>query len=631
MTPSALERHGDALAAARSGAAPAAATRRTPLDFHSPYGCSKGVADQYVLDYARIFGLPTRRVPHELHLRAAPVRHRGPGLGRALPDPGARRASRSRSTATAARCATSSSSTTWSTPGCSAWSSIDRRRAAAPSTSAAGPATRSACASCWRRIERADRHRRRRSASADGGRATSAGTSPTRARSRRPPAGAPRSACDDGLGAARRAGWPATSSQRRRAPAEVPRMRVALVNPPWSFDGSIYFGCREPHLPLELRLGQGAARSGRATRSLLRRRAAVRPRRRATSRAEVRGVPARPHRRHDGAELPVLALRPARAARAAGAAASARRRRRRGSSPSARMARPRRARPCASSASTSSSWASARRWWRGSPAAPGTGSRASRIGDGDRDRVSTAARRRRASSTCRPLAWPRRVDRPPPSSPSPLRRRARSARAPRSRRRAAAPISCTFCAKENFRDRYRRRDAGAGDRRRSTRLIGAGRRVRLLHRRDLPAQPAAAARRWSARGLKFGVQTRIDLWKPEMLELLGRAGCVSIEAGVESLTREGRDALDKNCKLDDRRAGRPADRGQAARPVRPGQPDRDAAGRRRRWSTRWRDRLRDAGVWANDPVPLFPYPGSPDYRRLWGLPDDRAWERAVDH
>jgi CDP-paratose 2-epimerase len=28
-----------------------------PLDFHSPYGCSKGAAEQYVLDYARTFGL----------------------------------------------------------------------------------------------------------------------------------------------------------------------------------------------------------------------------------------------------------------------------------------------------------------------------------------------------------------------------------------------------------------------------------------------------------------------------------------------------------------------------------------------------------------------------------------------
>ncbi|MFK7802992.1 MAG: SDR family NAD(P)-dependent oxidoreductase [Anaerolineae bacterium] len=30
-----------------------------PLDFHSPYGCSKGAADQYVIDYARIYGLKT--------------------------------------------------------------------------------------------------------------------------------------------------------------------------------------------------------------------------------------------------------------------------------------------------------------------------------------------------------------------------------------------------------------------------------------------------------------------------------------------------------------------------------------------------------------------------------------------
>ena len=29
-----------------------------PLDFHSPYGCSKGAADQYVIDYARTFGIP---------------------------------------------------------------------------------------------------------------------------------------------------------------------------------------------------------------------------------------------------------------------------------------------------------------------------------------------------------------------------------------------------------------------------------------------------------------------------------------------------------------------------------------------------------------------------------------------
>ncbi|MFN9644475.1 MAG: SDR family NAD(P)-dependent oxidoreductase [Cyanobacteriota bacterium] len=32
-------------------------SEKQPLDFHSPYGCSKGVADQYVIDYARIYNL----------------------------------------------------------------------------------------------------------------------------------------------------------------------------------------------------------------------------------------------------------------------------------------------------------------------------------------------------------------------------------------------------------------------------------------------------------------------------------------------------------------------------------------------------------------------------------------------
>jgi CDP-paratose 2-epimerase len=34
-------------------------TETAPLDFYSPYGCSKGTADQYVHDYARVFGLRT--------------------------------------------------------------------------------------------------------------------------------------------------------------------------------------------------------------------------------------------------------------------------------------------------------------------------------------------------------------------------------------------------------------------------------------------------------------------------------------------------------------------------------------------------------------------------------------------
>lgn len=34
-------------------------SEKTNLDFHSPYGCSKGAADQYVRDYSRIYGLDT--------------------------------------------------------------------------------------------------------------------------------------------------------------------------------------------------------------------------------------------------------------------------------------------------------------------------------------------------------------------------------------------------------------------------------------------------------------------------------------------------------------------------------------------------------------------------------------------
>jgi len=39
-------------------------SEQVPLDFHSPYGCSKGSADQYLRDYHRIFGLRTAVFRH---------------------------------------------------------------------------------------------------------------------------------------------------------------------------------------------------------------------------------------------------------------------------------------------------------------------------------------------------------------------------------------------------------------------------------------------------------------------------------------------------------------------------------------------------------------------------------------
>ncbi|MGE5537437.1 MAG: TIGR04295 family B12-binding domain-containing radical SAM protein [Gemmatimonas sp.] len=190
------------------------------------------------------------------------------------------------------------------------------------------------------------------------------------------------------------------------------------------------------------------------------------------------------------------------------------------------------------------------------------------------------------------------------------------------------PYHCTFCAKENFRDVYRRRPADSV----LQEIAGVQRQgaeyVYFIDEIFLPN--VALLEGLVGRGVTFGVQTRIDLWKPDMLELLGRAGCVSVEAGIESLSPEGRQALDKRCKLStdelaDRLtvAKRHIPFVQANLIEMPHDNDEQVQ--------RWRARMRDAGVWANDPVPLFPYPGSPDYRRLWGLPDDYAWERAHEH
>jgi anaerobic magnesium-protoporphyrin IX monomethyl ester cyclase len=190
------------------------------------------------------------------------------------------------------------------------------------------------------------------------------------------------------------------------------------------------------------------------------------------------------------------------------------------------------------------------------------------------------------------------------------------------------PYSCSFCAKIDYRDKYRRR-ALAPLLQEIDGLVAQG--AAYLYFVDeifLPQQPLLEA--LVARPVKFGIQTRIDLWKPEMLDLLGEAGCISIEAGVESLTVEGRAHLDKKCRMS---TDELADRLIYARRSVPfvqanliKMSDDDP-----QLIENWRARLSKHGVWANDPVPLYPYPSSPDYRRLWGAPDAEAWERAHTH
>lgn len=191
------------------------------------------------------------------------------------------------------------------------------------------------------------------------------------------------------------------------------------------------------------------------------------------------------------------------------------------------------------------------------------------------------------------------------------------------------PYHCSFCAKDNFRNGYRRRplDTILAE---LDGLVDQG--VRYIYFIDeiflpWPALLQALVERRRTSGCRFGIQTRIDLWKPELLALLGEAGCVSIEAGVESITPEGRDRLDKRCKLSTRQL---ADLlAMAKRHVPFVQANLLDAGTDDPGEIEtWREDLRARGVWANKPVPLFPYPGSPDYTKRWGVPDDLAWERA---
>jgi B12-binding domain/radical SAM domain protein of rhizo-twelve system len=190
------------------------------------------------------------------------------------------------------------------------------------------------------------------------------------------------------------------------------------------------------------------------------------------------------------------------------------------------------------------------------------------------------------------------------------------------------PYSCTFCAKDNFRNKFRQRpletvlaeiDA----------LIEQGiTYVYFVDEIFLPNRPLLEA--LVDRPVQFGVQMRIDLFDEATLELIGRAGCVSIEAGVESITTEGRSLLAKRCKKTTAElvdlllaAKRGVPFVQANLLNATTDPVEEVRA--------FRETLISKGVWVNDPVPLFPYPGSPDYTQRWGKPDDQAWERALEH
>ena len=196
------------------------------------------------------------------------------------------------------------------------------------------------------------------------------------------------------------------------------------------------------------------------------------------------------------------------------------------------------------------------------------------------------------------------------------------------------PWACTFCNKTLFRNQFRERPIEAVLAEVETlarhgfdyvyfidEIFGCGRQTGALleHLTPLPIQ--------------FGIQTRIDLWNEESLAALGRAGCISLECGIESITPGGRERFHKGCRLDNARlqqllaAARrhvPWVQANLIAEESDGHDDLEAI-------DAWREQLIASGVWVSKPVPVFAFPGSPLYQRLFGPPDDQAWERAHRH
>lgn len=191
------------------------------------------------------------------------------------------------------------------------------------------------------------------------------------------------------------------------------------------------------------------------------------------------------------------------------------------------------------------------------------------------------------------------------------------------------PYSCTFCNKTLFRNKYRERELSAVVAE-IDQLIARG--VDYIYFIDeifgVGKQVRALLVEIAKRPVSIGFQTRIDLWDEESIELLARAHCVSFECGVESITDAGRDAMNKNCRITTDRITELLAFAKQRIPwvqanlikVAEDDPAEVAA---------WQAGLKARGVWVSEPVPMFPFPGSPEYVTTFGAqPDEQAWERA---
>ena len=190
------------------------------------------------------------------------------------------------------------------------------------------------------------------------------------------------------------------------------------------------------------------------------------------------------------------------------------------------------------------------------------------------------------------------------------------------------PWACSFCNKTLFRNKFRERDAGEVLAEVDT-LIGRG--VNYIYWIDeifgVGKNVLRLLQELRHRPVSIGLQTRIDLWDETTLDLLGEARCISMECGIESITDAGRDELNKNCRMSTDRLSdlliyaRKRIPWVQANLILTDKDDREDI-------RRFQDRLKAHNVWVSEPVPMFPYPGTPYYQQVFGSPDDQAWERA---
>src|SRR5581483_3302113 len=160
------------------------------------------------------------------------------------------------------------------------------------------------------------------------------------------------------------------------------------------------------------------------------------------------------------------------------------------------------------------------------------------------------------------------------------------------------PYHCTFCAKDNFRNEFRRRPIPVIQEELDGLITAGAEYVYFIDEIFLPYRDVLKA--IGARRIQYGIQTRIDLWSEEMIDYLGETGCVSIEAGVESITEAGRQLLDKKCRISTKDISRRLIRAKQGVPfVQANLLDSQEDDPNE--VEEWRMELQSHGVWANKP------------------------------